>query len=140
MKQQILIDTGPLVAFLNERDHYHQWVRQQTAQLAYPFLTCEAVLSECCFILQRSSPGHIPALLDLFRQGFVRIPFSFTDHIEPILKLMSKYPDVPMSFADACLVRMTEIYPDSVIFTLDSDFQIYRKHGRQRIDCLIPET
>jgi predicted nucleic acid-binding protein len=51
---------------------------------------------------------------------------------------MAKYADVPMSFADACLVHMTETLADPVIFTLDTDFRIYRRHGRRTIPCVMP--
>jgi predicted nucleic acid-binding protein len=51
---------------------------------------------------------------------------------------MEKYADVPMSLADACLVRMTEMVSDAVILTTDRDFQIYRRHGRQVVACLTP--
>jgi predicted nucleic acid-binding protein len=52
--------------------------------------------------------------------------------------LMRKYGDVPMSLADACLVRLAEIIPHSIVLTLDRDFTVYRKHGRQVIPLLIP--
>lgn len=51
---------------------------------------------------------------------------------------MNRYASVPMSLADACLVRMSEIYGGSKILTLDSDFQIYRKHRNQMIPVIIP--
>jgi len=51
---------------------------------------------------------------------------------------MDKYADVPISFADACLVRMTETLNDPVLLTTDADFQIYRRHGRQSIPCIFP--
>ncbi len=51
---------------------------------------------------------------------------------------MTQYNNVPMDLADACLVRMTELYPDSTLLTLDSDFQIYRKHRREIISVILP--
>jgi predicted nucleic acid-binding protein len=54
------------------------------------------------------------------------------------LRLMEKYADVPMSLADACLVRMSEAASDAVILTTDRDFRIYRRHGRQVVPCLTP--
>jgi predicted nucleic acid-binding protein len=51
---------------------------------------------------------------------------------------MRKYADVPMSFADACLVRMTELLPEPVLLTTDSDFQIYRRHSRRAVPCVLP--
>ena len=64
--------------------------------------------------------------------------FALTDHLEPVLRLIDKYSDVPMSFADACLVRMTETLADPVILTTDPDFRVYRRHSRQVVPCLTP--
>ena len=58
---------------------------------------------------------------------------------EPVLGLMEKYSDVPMSLADACLVRMTEIHPDPIVLTTDADFRIYRRHSRQVVPCVTPQ-
>lgn len=52
---------------------------------------------------------------------------------------MQKYANVPMSFADACLVRMTEIVPDPLLLTTDADFRVYRRHGRQVVPCVMPD-
>ena len=57
MKQSIILDTGPLVAFLNRRDKFHKWTRAQWGQIAPPMLTCEAVVSEACFLLAGTSKG-----------------------------------------------------------------------------------
>jgi predicted nucleic acid-binding protein len=58
--------------------------------------------------------------------------------MEPVLTLLRKYADVPMSLADACLVRMTETLSDPLLLTTDSDFRIYRRHSRQTIPCKTP--
>ncbi len=60
------------------------------------------------------------------------------DHSQAVAALIAKYQDVPMSLADACLVRMAEVHDRHVVFTLDSDFSIYRKHGRSPIAVLVP--
>jgi len=51
---------------------------------------------------------------------------------------MRKYAGVPMSLADACLVRMTEVLPEPLVLTTDADFRIYRRHGRQVVPCVLP--
>jgi hypothetical protein len=43
-----------------------------------------------------------------------------------------------MDLADACLVRMSEMHADCVVWTPDSDFRVYRRHGRQTIPLLAP--
>jgi hypothetical protein len=64
--------------------------------------------------------------------------FDFTEQTSDVIMLMEKYRSVPMSFADACLVRMTEIFFDLVILTTDSDFHVYRRNGNQVVPCVTP--
>ena len=73
------------------------------------------------------------------RQAGALVPgFDLGDELEPVLKLLHKYADVPMSLADACLVRMTETLADPVILTTDADFRVYRRHSRQIVPCVLP--
>lgn len=137
MRTQIVLDTGPLVASINRNDRFHEWARSQLAQLPTPLLTCEAVLSEACFLLQESESGSA-AVVELVRRGILDVNFHVESQIENIARLMSKYADVPMSLADACLVRLTELNPQSTIMTLDADFHVYRRQGRQTIPVLTP--
>jgi predicted nucleic acid-binding protein len=138
LKPPALIDTGPLVAFLNEREEYHAWAVEQVASLSPPLLTCEPVLSEACFLL-RKLPRGSDKVLELVVRGLLTIPFRLQDEGAAVAKLLAKYADVPMSLADACLVRMAEQHGRCAVFTLDSDFRQYRKHGRQVIPTLMPE-
>jgi uncharacterized protein len=71
-------------------------------------------------------------------EGFLSIGMALTDHHSALLAMIRRYGDVPMSLADACLVRLAELYPQSPVLTLDSDFVIYRKNGRQVITVLSP--
>jgi len=104
-------------------------------RLAPPWKTCEAVLSEAFHLLgQRGQP----ALTGLLRRGAVRPAFDLADELDRVLDLVRKYANVPMSLADACLVRMSEMLSDPVILTTDADFRIYRRHGRQVVPCMTP--
>ena len=102
-----------------------------------PLLTCEAVIAEACFLTQRML-GSSKAVYDFIETGAVKIDFSLADEFDNIKDLASKYQNVPMSLADACLVRMSEIYENSTVFTTDNDFHIYRKNGNQIITTIIP--
>ncbi len=64
---------------------------------------------------------------------------SMANETRPVTKLMGRFATVPMSFADACLVRLSELHPRAVIVTLDSDFRVYRRNGRQVIPVLMPQ-
>jgi predicted nucleic acid-binding protein len=67
------------------------------------------------------------------------VAFRLPENLEPVLKLIHKYSDVPMGFADACLVRMTETLVDPIVLTTDQDFRVYRRHSRQVVPCVMPE-
>jgi uncharacterized protein len=137
MDRITLIDSGVLVALLSNGDNYHKSCVAAVSELKKPFLTCEPVITEACFLLSRNlkSPQSIFSLLD---HGAVAISFDLAKEFQSISILMMRYQSVPMSLADACLVRMAEIYPDSQILTLDSDFQIYRKNRDQIISTIMP--
>jgi len=138
MAQSVLIDTGPLVAALLHRDIHHQWARAHFEASSAPFATCEAVISEALFLLDRAQSGK-EALCALIERGVIALRYSFKDESAETLRLIRRYHDTPMSFADACLVRMAEQNDGTVVFTTDADFRIYRKNGRQLIPLLIPE-
>jgi len=134
---RILVDTGPLVAMFNQRDRFHEWARSQMARLKPPLFTCESVLAESWHLLAQAYEGRI-RLLELVHKGLLDARFSLTAEIDGVLPLLRKYEDVPMSIADACLVRMAELHAASSVLTIDSDFQIYRRHGRQKIPTIAP--
>ena len=132
-----IIDTGPFVAYLSRADAHHDWAGEQFERFEPPFLTCEAVVSESCFLVERS--GGDPALvLDTVARGGVRLDFSLAAHLEGIHRLMNRYKDVGISLADACLIRMSEVHSASQIMTIDRDFLIYRRDGRRTIPLIAP--
>jgi len=135
--KKVIIDTGPLVAFLNKLDKYHEWALMQFAQLKPPFFTCESVISEVCFLLRHSEKGA-QNTLSMIERNLLQIPFNIETEINTVKLLLKKYNDIPMSLADACLVRMSEQISESVIFTIDSDFKIYRKDSRKIIPVIMP--
>ena len=133
----ILVDTGPLVAALRVDDEFHAWAREQLQRVPAPLLTCEAVVSEALHLLRRSKGGHA-AVMELLRDRLVTLPFRLEDELAPIARLLNRYADVPMSLADACLVRMSEQHAGACVLTLDSDFKVYRRHGRGVIPTIAP--
>lgn len=101
-------------------------------------MSLSAFITEVCFLLQRVHGGREKAL-QLVKQGYIEIPFCLCDEIESVEKLMQRYDSVPISLADACLVRMSEIHTESSVLTLDSDFRIYRQHRDQEISVIMPD-
>jgi predicted nucleic acid-binding protein len=118
---KIIADAATIVALIDKRDGFHQWTASQAANLPLPFLTCEAVISESCYLLHNIYQGE-KTVLTYLKKGILQIDFSLSNEIEAIENLMQKYENVPMSLADACLVRMSELTDNSSVFTLDSDF------------------
>jgi uncharacterized protein len=138
MIRSIVLDTGVLIAFLMPKDKFHTWAVSQFSKITVPVITNEAVITEACFLAQRIHNGQ-ETILKLIKHGHITIPFTLNSEIEAIENLMQRYASVPMSLADACIVRMSEIYEDSSVLTLDSDFRIYRQHRNQPISVVMPE-
>jgi predicted nucleic acid-binding protein len=134
MAASVLVDASFLVALLSRRDSNHRWAAAQASRHAPPWTTCESALSEAFFLL---GPRGGPALAAILRRRALHCAFSLGDDFETVLALMHKYADVPMSLADACLVRMTETFPNAVLLTTDSDFRIYRRHSRKSVPCVL---
>jgi len=134
--QNIILDTSVLVALINRSDPNHAWAVREWTQLKPPVLTCEAVISETCFLLKRKY--LIEAVFEIIEVGAIAIAFNLQEEISNIRVLMGRYESVPMSFADACLVRMSEQISNSAVMTLDSDFKIYRKHRNEEIPVIQP--
>jgi predicted nucleic acid-binding protein len=133
-----LVDTGPIVAFLNRRDRHHGWAVETFATVRPPLLTCEAVLSEAAYLLRRLDGGP-EKTIELLVRGVVATPFRLEAEAPVVKRLLARYGDVPMDLADACLVRLTELHGDCVLLTIDSEFRnVYRRHGRQAIPTLMP--
>lgn len=135
----VVLDTGPLVALLDRDEAHHDWAAAKFRTLSPPLLTCDAVLSEASFLLQRAGlDAGLP--VELLVRGVLEVssPFTSRDDAASVRSLMRRYRNIPMSFADACLVRLVERTENGSILTLDSDFRIYRQANRRVIPLLIP--
>jgi predicted nucleic acid-binding protein len=130
-----LVDTGFVVALLNRRDTHHQWAVNEAPRHARPWHTCEPVLTEAFHLL--GGLGAI-TLSGFLRRQAMQISFSLAQDYEPVLDLMRKYAEMPISLADACLVRMSEVLADPIVLTTDRHFDIYRRHSRLVIPRAMP--
>lgn len=132
-----IVDTGPLVAFFDRAERHHGWVAARIEELEAPLLVCEPVLAEAMFLLARHARAQ-DALFELLQNGALGVAFRIEEHVPALRKLLQKYRDTPMSLADACIVRMAEIHERHAVLTLDSDFSVYRKHGRLPLALIHP--
>jgi len=134
---QAIVDTGPLVAFFDRSERHHVWTAARVAELDAPLLVCEPVLTEAFYLLERF-PKAQDALFGLLQNGALKVAFRLEEHLGALHRLAGKYRDTPMSLAEACVVRMAEIYESHSVLTMDPDFTVYRKHGRVPITLVYP--
>jgi predicted nucleic acid-binding protein len=133
----VIADAGPLVALLDRSDQHHAWAVREGIRLPPKLLSCEAVLTEVHF-LTRDIPEARGSIENWLVGGWLELPFTVRENHSFVHELMDRYASVPMSFADACLVRMSELWPDAPVFTLDSDFRVYRRNRRQSLPLICP--
>jgi len=133
-----IVDTGPLVAAFRrpqDKDPFTPWAAKLIRSLPYPLFTCDAVLTEAAHFLK--SPM---ALLEAIERGLLVSRFDTQATAPRLIELTEKYADLPMDFADACLVCMSELNKDSKIVTIDrSDFSAYRRFLREAIPFIAPD-
>src|SRR4030095_15379609 len=105
---EVLLDAGPLVAVLCADDRDHRWAVERFRTLSPPFLTCEPVIAEACFLVERRGVSGT-VILERIENGLLRIALQMEDHCAELKKLMRRYASVPMSLAGSCLVGMLAI-------------------------------
>lgn len=134
---RVIADNGPLVAYFDRDSQHHGWACDRFRELADPLVTCEPVLTEAMFVLKRG--GLDPDLiLALVERGELLCDFDVPAEVAALRRLLRKYRDLPATLADVCLVRMSELHADTAVFTLDRDFRVYRRNGRQTIPLIAP--
>jgi uncharacterized protein len=131
---KVIADTGFLVALIGKRDQFREWAVEVARRVTWPALTCEAVLAETAFQLQSSE-----RVIGMLRDNLVRVAFDCATHREQLYDLAKRYEDRHPDLADLCLIRMSEMYPQHTIVTVDDeDFRVYRRNKREAIPLLTP--
>lgn len=132
-----ILDTGPLVGALDRDDQWHEWAAQEFADIRQPALTCDAVISEACFLL-RNVPGARQRIFALVERGILRVVPILPDEAPAVRALLARY-DERMDYADACLVRLSELNRKHTVVTTDAgDFRIYRHFGKKAVPLRVP--
>ena len=93
MKENVILDTGPLVAFLNRRDRFHKWVLEHWDQIQPPMLTCEAVISEACFLLAGTDTG-IDSVMQMIQRKIIAISYHLEEHIQSGCEILTQESSV----------------------------------------------
>jgi predicted nucleic acid-binding protein len=133
----VLLDTSVIVSLLDKGERLHERCVRVVDELEQPLVTCEAVISESCFLLRRI-PGASQRILANVEAGIFQIPFLLERSLASVQAIMHKYRDLQAGLADACLVRMADELDTGDILTLDSDFEHYRWRRTRRFQILIP--
>jgi uncharacterized protein len=138
--QRILIDTGPLVALFDRRDAYHDTCRVQAQTLPGSLLTCLPVITEAAYLLNRYDSNLVHQLFAACRDGvYELLPLDSTD-IGQIDRVIAKYQDLCLDFADAALMHLAQRESIELVFTLDRrDFSLFRTSNGKHL-TLLPET
>ena len=136
--ETVILDASPLVAYFDSSEEHHEWCVRQFESLQPPLISCEAAIAEAVYLVE-SRGGNSARIFEFIREGIIQIPFRLEDDIPSIITLRRRYASVPMSLADACLLRLAEKHHRAKVFTLDGDFKIYRQHGRQVIPLIFPD-
>jgi predicted nucleic acid-binding protein len=126
-------DTGLLVGYLDRSDQYHDWAARCFQELHTVLTTCEAVIAEVEYLV----PGSGPLLMEMVRRGTLHVVPLLPKEAETIGLLLNRYEQ--MQFADACVVRLSEMLPGAVVYTTDKrDFSVFRRDRNQAIKFVSP--
>jgi len=136
---KVFADSGSLYAYAARRDSRHAWAKAIAEDLRPPLYTCEAVMTEVFWRVQKHG-GRTDLLWDWIDCRVLVVEFSAPDHWSGLQRLMRRYADQPMDFADACIVKMTELVNECRVWTTDADFKVYRRKERLAIPLIFPPT
>jgi uncharacterized protein len=130
-----IADAGLLIAFLDRRDKHHQWAGRIFESESPPFYTAEPILGEVAAVLEDAD-----CVLQMLQVGDLVVSLDLNKEVSAIRALVQKYRNRRMDLGDACCVRLAEIVPGAVVYTVDKrDFVVYRKNGRQPVPCVFPD-
>jgi len=138
MRNEVLVDAGPLIALFDRDDNYHQKIVDFIKDKGFKFLTTNAVITEVSHMLDFDLRAQLAFFEWVMREGVILHPIM-QDDMTRIVELTQKYSDRPMDFVDATLVVAAEKRGIRQILSIDSDFDIYRLPGKAMIENLFKE-
>jgi uncharacterized protein len=134
----VLLDTGVIVALLDRSESFHRMCAQTVREVEAPLVTCEAVITESCYLLRNLS-GAPGAVIENIAAGIFQVPFQLSRDTAGVRQILQKYKDRKIDLADACLIRLADEFGTADILTLDRDFAIYR-WGKNKPFRVLPST
>lgn len=127
-----IADAGFIIALNSSHTGERAWARAVLKKWNAPFITCEGALIEAAHFC---SPALVARLVE---DGDFLVAFDLAEQIGPVRSLLAKYEDQEMDLTDACIVRMSELFPDCKVFSVDGDFKVYRRFCDQTIPTVYP--
>ena len=134
--KKILIDSGPLIALFDASDRYHSEALHFVKNNKYPLITTIASVTETLHLLDFNRNAQID-FIEWMQRGAVEIENIENEDFGRLKELTEKYRDLPMDFADSCLVYLAEKLNLNTIATIDRDFSIYRIKGRRKFKIVL---
>ena len=134
----VLLDTGVIVALLDRSEGAHRVCANAVQQLEAPLLTCEAVIAESCYLLRNLS-GASEAVIENIAAGMFQVAFQLSREAMSVKQVLRKYRDRKIDLADACLIRLADVFETGDILTLDRNFTIYR-WGKNKPFKILPSN
>jgi uncharacterized protein len=134
----VILDSGPLVAWYCRKDQHHAWARRVFRDLAPGSLVCESVLTEVCHLVAMQGVSRSEVIKSLLHGRIEAV--SLTNELTSIVRLLERYADAPMDFADAFVVRLAELNPLLPVCTVDGQFSFFRKNENEPISLIAPFT
>jgi uncharacterized protein len=134
----VLLDTGFIVALLDRSENFHKTCARTVREVDAPLVTCEAVITESCYLLRNLSRAS-EAVIENIAAGIFQVPFQLSRDIAGVKQVLRKYKDRKIDLADACLIRLADQFGTGDILTLDQDFAIYR-WGRNKPFRVLPSA
>ena len=126
---RVLMDTGPWVALIDRSEASHGRCVRWFETLKGEIFSTEAVLTEVLYLLNFSQQAQAAAM-DFVLEGAIALVPASLESLGAAKRLMKKYADLPMDFADATLVRLAQDVSIHHIATFDrKGFGIYRLFG-----------
>ena len=134
--KKILIDSGPLIALFDSSDKHHQKSVEFIKSNKFTLITAIASVTETLHLLNFNRNAQLD-FLEWVNRGAVEICNIEQSDFERLKELTEKYRDLPMDFADSCLVLLAEKFGITSIATIDRDFSIYRINGKKSFKTIL---
>jgi uncharacterized protein len=134
--KKILVDSGPLIALFDSSDRHHQKSVEFVKSNKFILVTTIASITETLHLLNFNRNAQLD-FIEWIKRGGVEICNIEHSDFARIKELTEKYRDLPMDFADSCLVLLAEKLEISSIATIDRDFSVYRINGKKRFTTIL---